>query len=81
MAKKNYILVDTDGLKLLGDKYFFKKVLEYFNYTAKVKFITHQSEIESFFREMEKHFDYAGRIYARECFESSRPLRAYYELC
>ena len=31
--------------------------------------------------EFEKHFDYAGRMYARECFESSRSLRAYYELC
>ena len=79
--KRNYIMIYTDGIKLLGSAVFFKKVLEYFKVAAKVKFITDPSKVQSFFAEMEKLFDYAGRLYARKCWDENRALRAYYELC
>ena len=80
-GKRNYIIQDTDKFTLLGSKVFFKKVLEYFKGVAKVKFIYDPSKSKSFFAEMEKHFDYAGRVYDRKCWEESRAMRAYYELC
>ena len=80
-GKRNYIMEDVDCFKLLGSKVFFKKVLEYFKGVAKVKFIYVPSERKSFFAEMEKHFDYAGRVYARKWWDENHALIAYYDLC
>ena len=50
-GKRNYIIQDTDKFTLLGNKVFFKKVLEYFKGVAKVKFIYVPSKINFFCRD------------------------------